>query len=146
MPHPWLDVFLPGEVAEPFVVDTFSRFRFNDPGLAGFGLLFPILRSAVTRPSLVTPESDTDWIYLFDVLTSAPLPGPNTEFVADKLARNRQLYERARAVGGTLYPISAVRMQPADWAHQYGPRYAELVALKNLHDPDNLLTPGVRMF
>ena len=146
VPHPWVDVFLPGQVAEDFVAETFSRLRFDDLGLAGFGLIFPIRRETLTRRFFAVPESDTEWIFLFDVLTSAPLPGPNTDFVAAKLARNRTIYERARAAGGTLYPISAVPMQPADWALQYGPRYAELAALKALHDPDRILTPGVRMF
>jgi cytokinin dehydrogenase len=50
VPHPWIDVFMPGETVENFVAETFAGFRFDDVGLAGFGLLFPIKRSTVTRP------------------------------------------------------------------------------------------------
>lgn len=147
VPHPWVDVFMPDETVEDFVAETFAGLRFDDVGLAGFGLLFPIQRSRITRPSLPLPSTSTDWVYLFDVLTSAPLPGPNTAFVQAKLARNRSHYERARSRGGKLYSISAVDMQPADWAGQYGAaRYAELTGLKNQYDPDRILTPGVRMF
>lgn len=146
VPRPWIDVFLPGEEVEDFVIDTFADLTFDDVGLAGFGLLFPQRRDKLTRPNFRVPDTQAGWVYLFDVLTSAPLPGPNTAFVAEKLARNRQIYERARAVGGTLYPISAAPMEPADWAQQYGSRYATMQALKDLHDPDRILTPGIAVF
>jgi cytokinin dehydrogenase len=145
-PHPWVDVFVPGQEAERFVADTFTQLRFDDLGLAGFGLVFPIHKAHLSRRFLTVPESDTDWIYLVDVLTSAPIPGDNSAFVAEKLARNRRIYERARDVGGTLYPISAVDMTPDDWAVQYGPRYAELARLKRRYDPDRVLRPGRRVF
>lgn len=145
-PHPWIDVFLPGQETEKYVTETFSRLKFDDVGVAGFGLLFPIHTSRLSRRFLAVPESDNDWIFLFDVLTSAPLAGDNEAFVAEKLARNRQLYERARDIGGTLYSISAVDMTPADWAHQYGPRHAELAQLKQQYDPHGTLTPGRRVF
>jgi cytokinin dehydrogenase len=145
-PRPWIDVSLPGQVTEQFVTNTFSSLKFDDIGLAGFGLLFPLRRSLLTRPSFTIPESDNEWIYLFDVLTSAPLPGPNTAFVAEKLARNRAIYERARDVGGKLYPISAVTMEPSDWQQQYGTRYPEIAALKQQYDPAGILTPGLQIF
>lgn len=146
VPHPWIDVFLPGEETEQFFAHTFAELRFDDVGLGGFALMFPILRRTITRPGPPMPASEDDWIFLFDILTAAPAPGPNRQFVADKLARNRDLYERARAVGGKLYAISAVPMERADWAQQYAGRYAELSALKAQHDPNGILTPGVRMF
>jgi cytokinin dehydrogenase len=85
-------------------------------------------------------------VYLFDVLTSAPSPGPNTACVQAKLARNRAHFEKARPRGGKLYSISAVPVDPPDWV-QHGPsRYAELAVLKKTYDPDGILTPGVHMF
>ena len=146
VPHPWVDVFLPGQQAGAFFADTFSRLEFDDLGAVGYSVVFAIQRSLLTRRYFAVPESTTDWIFLFDLLTAAPEPGPNTGFVADKLARNREIYERARAIGGTLYPISAVLMEPADWAKQYGPRYKDFAALKKRHDPAGILTPGPRMF
>jgi FAD/FMN-containing dehydrogenase len=145
-PRPWFDVFLPGQVAEGFVVDTFSELALDDVGPTGFGLVYPIRRDTLTRQFFTVPDSSTGWIFLFDILTSAPAPGPNTRFVAEKIARNRAVFERARARGGTLYPISATPMTPADWARQYGARYAEFARLKRRYDPAGILTPGVRMF
>jgi cytokinin dehydrogenase len=146
VPHPWVDVFLPGQKAAGFFADTFSRLQYDDLGAVGYSVVFAIKRSLITRHYFAVPESTNDWIFLFDLLTAAPAPGPNTEFVAGKLARNRGIYERASAIGGTLYPISAVEMRPADWARQYGRRYRDFAALKKRHDPAGILTPGLHMF
>jgi hypothetical protein len=146
VPHPWIDLFLPGELASSFVPNTISSFTYDDVGAAGLILLLPQLRSKLTRPYLSVPDSTTPWIVLFDILTSAPAPGRNALFVAEKLKRNRRLYEQARALGATLYPISAVPVTPADWAIHYGPRYPQLEALKEQFDPANIMTPGPNMF
>ncbi|TCO59776.1 FAD-binding protein [Actinocrispum wychmicini] len=146
VPHPWVDVFLPGQKAAGFFTDTFSRLAYDDLGAVGYSVVFAVKRSLLTRQYFAVPESTTDWIFLFDLLTAAPAAGPNTEFVAAKLARNRGIYERARDIGGTLYPISAVEMRPPDWAHQYGPRYQDFAALKKKHDPASILTPSLHMF
>ena len=146
MPHPWIDVFLPPEATESFVRSTVANLRFDDVGEAGFVLLFPIRRNLITRRFFNVPESTNGWFYLFDILPSAPAPGPNSAWVAEKLQRNRNIYEQARALGGKFYSISAVSLTPADWAHQFGARYAEFTSLKNLHDPDRVLTPGPNVF
>jgi cytokinin dehydrogenase len=146
VPHPWIDNFLPGHATEQYVVDTVDGLRFDDMGAVGFILLFPQRRSSLTRPSLVVPDSDPDWVVLFDILTSAAGPNPGQAFIDAKLARNRRIFERARSVGGKLYPISAVHMDPSDWAAHYGPRYPHLAALKAQRDPDGILTPGLAIF
>lgn len=146
VPHPWIDVFLPGQEVTTFVPDTMSRLNFDDVGAAGFVLLFPLRREYLTRRFFPAPDTTNGWVFLFDVLTSAPAPGPNTEFVAEKLRRNREIYDRAVAVGGKLYPISAVRLEPCDWAQQFGPLFDEFSNLKNRFDPSNIMTPGLNIF
>ena len=146
VPHPWIDVFLPGEAAPTFVPRTMSSLAFDDVGAVGFVLLFPIRRELLTRRNFPMPAGDSEWVFLFDVLTSAPAPGPNTAFVAEKLRRNRRIYEEARAVGGKLYPISAVRMEPGDWLANYGFRYFELARLKHRFDPNRIMTPAPHVF
>jgi FAD/FMN-containing dehydrogenase len=146
VPHPWLDLFLPGEIVESFVPQTISSLSYDDVGAAGLILLLPQLRSKLTRPYLAVPDTNTPWVVLFDILTSAPALGRNPAFVTQKLKRNRRLYEQARELGATVYPISAVKLAPSDWAIHYGARYAPLRTLKRRHDPANIMTPGVRMF
>ncbi len=146
VPHPWIDNFLPGKAAERFVADTLAELNFEDLGAAGLILVFAMQRSKLTRPSFVMPSADPKWVVLFDVLTSAPGPGPNSDFVAEKLARNRTIYERARAAGGKLYPISAVPMRTDDWKQHYGARYADLLQLKAAHDPDGIMGANLGIF
>jgi FAD/FMN-containing dehydrogenase len=59
---------------------------------------------------------------------------------------NRELYDRARAVGGTHYPVGAIPLTPADWRAHYGPRYPEVAQAKAHFDPKHVLTPGQGIF
>jgi cytokinin dehydrogenase len=58
------------------------------------------------------------------------------------LARNRRLFEQARAAGGTPYPIGSIPFARSDWVRQYGDAWTPLIALKRRYDPDGILTPG----
>lgn len=141
---PWFDVFLPNNVVEQYVGDVWSKLTFEDVGQTGVVLLFPLKHSALTRPFFRVP--DDEWIFLFDILTSAPTPEPNPGFLQRMLDRNRQLFEQSRALGGTYYPIGSVPFSRKDWELQYGKEWSELVRLKHRFDPDNILTPGQGIF
>jgi FAD/FMN-containing dehydrogenase len=62
------------------------------------------------------------------------------------LARNRRWFERARALGGTRYPISAIEFTPEDWEQHYGALWTEFRKRKQRFDPDNILAPGLGIF
>jgi hypothetical protein len=144
---PWFDVWLPDSSVEQFVSTAASSLTAQDVGPTGFILLLPQLRSSMTRPLLRLPDVPGDeFVYLFDILTSAALPGPNGAFVSKMLARNRELYDAARAVGGVRYPIGAIEFSQADWAAHYGPEWPQFQALKHQYDPDGVLTPGPGIF
>jgi cytokinin dehydrogenase len=55
-------------------------------------------------------------------------------------------YERVRAAGGTLYPVSAFRMSAEDWRGHFGSEFARLRDAKRSFDPDSILTPGYEVF
>jgi cytokinin dehydrogenase len=143
--HPWFDAWLPESKVEGFVGNTLANLTPEDVGPTGFLLLFPQRRSKLDRPFLRVPDSGK-WVYLFDILTAAPAPGPNPDFARRMLARNRGLYEQVRRLGGTLYPIGATALERADWRIQYGPVFDEFKAAKRRFDPDNILTPGPGIF
>lgn len=148
VPHLWIDNFLPGDVPPTLVPNELSRLKLDDVGVAGLILLLPIRKATLGRRYFPMPETDSDseYVFLFSIMTSAGGPGPNTSFVQQKLARNRAIYERARARGGKIYPISAVALDQSDWAAQHGDNYDELWDLKERFDPNYLLTPNVKMF
>jgi FAD/FMN-containing dehydrogenase len=93
------------------------------------------------------PKPDgSDWIYLFDILTVSDRPDPGSAFATQMLDRNRRLFDKARATGGTRYPIGALEFSPTDWVTQYGDSWTEFRRRKRLFDPDNILTPGPGIF
>jgi cytokinin dehydrogenase len=55
---------------------------------------------------------------------------------------NRAVYDRVRAAGGTLYPVSALPMSRGDWRRHFGPAFRRLQEAKDRFDPRDVLTPG----
>ena len=62
------------------------------------------------------------------------------------VADNRAVYERVRAAGGTLYPVSALPMAAGDWRRHFGPAYGGLARARRRFDPLGILTPGYEIF
>jgi len=143
--HPWFDVFLPDSKVESYVGEVLPRLTPEDIGPSGFVLLFALKRSQLKRPLLRVPTTG-QYVWLFDILTSSAAPGPDPAFVAKMLARNRSLFEKARALGGTRYPIGSLEFSKQDWRIQYGEAYNDFKRAKCRFDPDSILTPGPRIF
>ncbi|WP_328331714.1 FAD-binding protein [Kribbella sp. NBC_00382] len=138
---PWFTVWLPETHAERYVTEVVQGLTPDDIGDGGFVLLYAHRRAKLTRPSLRLPEQDdSDWVYLFTLMTAT------ATFSEDLLARNRRLYDRARALGGTRYPIESVAFTQADWADHYGDRWPHLQQVKHTTDPAGILTPGPGIF
>jgi FAD/FMN-containing dehydrogenase len=138
---PWFDAWLPDATVERYIGAVIPTLTPLDVGATGFVLLIPARRSSLHAPLLRVPGG-TDWVYLFDILTSSAGPGPDPAFTPQMLARNRRLFEQARAAGGTRYPIGSIPFTRSDWVRQYGDAWAGLVARKRRYDPDGILTPG----
>jgi cytokinin dehydrogenase len=144
---PWFDVCLPERTVEGYVAEVIPTLTPHDVGPTGFLLLIPQRRSKLTRPFFRVPEADGgDWVYMFHILTSSALPGPDPVFVSEMLERNRRLFDKARQAGATRYPIGAIEFGQADWISHYGPMWPQLVECKRRYDPDSILTPGPGIF
>lgn len=143
--HPWFDVFLPDETVEQYVTEVTETLTFDDVGATGFLLLFPQKRSKFKNGALQVP-GNTEWVYLYDILTAAPAPGFDAEFDTQMRERNRRLFEQASALGGKRYPIGTLEFSHSDWREHYGRDYHRLRALKRRFDPQGILTPGPRIF
>ncbi|HYP74400.1 MAG TPA: FAD-binding protein [Polyangiaceae bacterium] len=144
--HPWFDVFLPDAKVEQYVADVLPTLTPEDVGPTGFMLLFALKRSKLKRPLLRVPERG-DYVYLFDILTSSSVPGdPDPAFVSRMLARNRRLFEKARDLGGTRYPIGSLEFSRSDWERQYGNQWDDFKRAKRRFDPDALLAPNLGIF
>lgn len=137
-PHPWLDLIVPDEHIEALasrVIASMNPARV----LPGSPILFyPMRRSRLTRPQ--PPMPDADLCYGFDVLRTVP---PHPGLLTNALRENREFHEMNVALGGRLYPISAVRQSHADWKRHFAPRWDALVEQRMRHDPANLFGHSV---
>ncbi|MBA9004871.1 FAD-binding protein [Thermomonospora cellulosilytica] len=98
-PHPWGIVFLPARHAAAVIEATLAETTAADIGLSGVILISRLSVRGV--PALPVPP---DPVMLAMLRTASPgAAGPDA-----MLEANRRLLERARAVGGTRYPIDAV--------------------------------------
>jgi FAD/FMN-containing dehydrogenase len=140
LPGPWINVFLPDQATDAYVADVLATTPPPDAG--GVMLLYPIPNELIDRPLVRLPNSPV--VFLLAILRA--VSPPNDADVQRLLTVNRALYDKARALGGTHYPVGAIPLTPADWRAHYGPRYAEVLLAKTRFDPKHVLTPGQGIF
>lgn len=140
-PHPWLNIFIPGDKAEAFVREVLAETTAEDLG-QGPVLLYPFFNERADAPFVRLPS--TPKVFILALLRTAVPPTPET--AAALVAKNRAIFERLTAIGGKRYPIDSVPMNRADWREHFGPVWDEFVYAKQRFDPDNVLTPGQHIF
>jgi len=141
-PHPWLTTFVGDASVESVVGGELAELPPADLGPLGQVVVSPILREPVRSPLLRLPPDPV--CYTFNLFR---LPATDDAGEARRLVTaNRAVYERVRDAGGTLYPVSAFPMSPADWRRHFGAAFGQLREAKHDHDPGHVLTPGYEVF
>ncbi|GLZ42996.1 FAD-binding protein [Actinokineospora sp. NBRC 105648] len=139
--NPWLNLFLPDKATDAYIADLLSRTTPADTG-GGPILFYPVPRKRLTRPLVSVPDSPT--VFVLSILrTVAP---PDETVVRKLLTDNRAAYERARAIGGTQYPIGSIPTTRADWPRHYGAEYGRARKAKAQYDPRGILAPEQGIF
>jgi cytokinin dehydrogenase len=141
-PHPWLTTFVGDAAVQSVVTGELARLAPADLGPLGQVVVSPVLRASVSSPLLRLPP---DALCVTFNLVRLPATGDAAE-ARRLVAANRAVYERVRNAGGTLYPVSALPMSPADWRAHFGSAFGRLGDAKRRHDPDHVLTPGYEVF
>jgi cytokinin dehydrogenase len=136
-PHPWIDLIVPGSATVAFVGDVQATIKPLAPGDRFSILLIPAKPAHFTRPLFRAPSEEH--AFGFGILRFSPYD-PNV--IDQILDFNRMIYDKNRDLGGTHYPISALRLAAQDWRRHYGPYWGELLAAKRRYDPDNVLASG----
>lgn len=142
-PHPWLDLFLPGEAADAYAASVVDKLTLADIGASGVVLLYPVPTARLTAPLLRVPDSEL--AFLFAVLRTAS-PDTGALPAAAMLEANRELYLAAQALGGTQYPVGSIPMTGHDWRVQYGDQWQHFSDAKHRYDPHGILAPGQGIF
>jgi FAD/FMN-containing dehydrogenase len=141
LPHPWIDVFVPGTEAASFIGEMLAQTTEASMG-QGPILIYPVRRDKVNTPFLQLP--DDEHFFLFSLLRTAFPPTPAN--IQDLLAQNRNIYDALVEIGGKRYPIGAVELTQADWQTHFGDQWSDFVDAKDNFDPDYVLTPGQKIF
>lgn len=139
LPHPWIDMFVPGDVVNGFVQDVLDQTTLADTG-QGPIIIYPFKRAKVTAPFMALPEGEN--CYLFSILRTAVPP----ELAGQLVAKNRAIYEDLRDLGGKRYAISSIPFDPQDWHDHFGDQWWDFAIAKLKYDPKNVLTPGQGIF
>lgn len=141
LPHPWVNLFVPAVNAPTFIGQTLDNLTVDDVG-QGPILIYPFNRDVFRTPFFRVPDSRH--FFVFALLRNAVPPTP--ERVAELVAANRELFERAVELGGKRYPFDSVPMRKHDWQKHYQPLWGAFVRAKRHFDPDEILTPGQGIF
>jgi len=141
-PHPWLSLLLPEQEALSFVPALLAERAQQGLRTCGTVQLRPLVSSRLRAPLLRRPTAEA--LCLVTLMRMAPPADPDA--VRQALVANRELYERARQLGGVLDPVSAVAMAPRDWQTHFGPRWGELARAKKQYDPHRILTRGYALW
>lgn len=140
LPHPMLDLILPGSEARAFTAAMLESVVPAD--VAGPVLIYPYQRESLRTPFFRAPDEGR--VVLVGLMRTTVPPSP--ERVQAQLAQNRRLYESAVAHGGCYYPVDSVPMAPDDWERQFGGQWDTIVEAKQRFDPRHLLNPGQSVF
>ena len=140
LPHPWLNIFLPDAAIDEFLADTFATLTPADIGIDFPVTFFWINTELCTRPLFRLPNAQFVW--LFHLMGTLP----DQESARQMIIRYRKFFDRARELGGKLYPINSLPMTRQDWKEHFDPFWEKFVQAKHRFDPDNILTPGPEIF
>ena len=143
LPHPWLMTFVGDcRVEEVVAAELAALDPAADLGPFGQVVVSPIRRNAIVSPMLRMPADEL--CHTFNLVrVPASDDAGETERLVDA---NRATYERVKAAGGTLYPVSALAFSPREWREHFGASFVRLEAAKARYDPARILTPGYEVF
>ena len=113
-----------------------------DLGPVGQVSLSAFRRQSIRTPLLRLPPDPLCYAFNLIRIPSTPDAAEAARLVAD----NRAVYERLRAAGGTLYPVSALAMSREDWRAHFAEAFEPLRTAKQQFDPAHLLAPGYEVF
>jgi cytokinin dehydrogenase len=137
-PQPWLLGFVRGSNAESVLREVMDGLTAADIGPFGRITFYPLATAAMRTPLARLPDEAQVF-----VLNLIRIPASNDRAMAERMvAHNRQLYERLRNAGGTLYPVSALPMSPDDWQRHFGAAWPAFHQAMQHCDPSGILAPG----
>jgi cytokinin dehydrogenase len=140
MPHPFLGVLMPDsailEFAQGLLAGVGPSPAEPDPVVE----FYRVDTSQCSHPLFKAPSGSAAFLVVF--LSSYSQPAA----ASDLLGRGRQIFERARSLGGSWIPSSAVPLSRQEWKAHFGSSWQQFASAKRRFDPDDILSPGPNIF
>ncbi|KAL9275370.1 Cytokinin dehydrogenase 3-like protein [Drosera capensis] len=140
VPHPWLNIFVPGSRISEFNSEVFASIL-NDPSKAtGPFLLYPMLRNKWdNRMSALTPEEDV--FYTLEFLHSS---GFDDWEVCEN--QNKTMLQFCKDKGIKVKQYLPYFENKQGWRNHFGSEWGRFQTRKASFDPKMILSPGPRIF
>jgi len=134
--HPWLDVILPGDVAEQWLAETLDALDPADPA-DGPVMMYPMMAGRSRGSFLQLPASD--YCVRVDVLRSVLPESPRTAL--QLIESNRERYARAVAGGAVHYPSGALDLTDDEWRAHFSRVWDAFRRARAAYDPARMFSP-----
>ncbi|GAB2219564.1 hypothetical protein Droror1_Dr00007201 [Drosera rotundifolia] len=140
VPHPWLNIFIPGSRISEFSSEVFASIL-NDPSKAiGPFLLYPMLRNKWdNRMSVVIPEEDV--FYTLELLHSSGFD--DWEACENQ---NKSTLQFCKDNGIKVKQYLPYFQNKDGWRIHFGSEWGRFQMRKASFDPKMILSPGPRIF
>jgi cytokinin dehydrogenase len=133
--HPWMEVILPWNVAQPYIGQVLSQLPPTALGPGGHVLLWPSSGTTSSVPWFMRPDDEL-------VMGFGILPGVPAQYLDIALPKLNLASELSMAMGGKRYLSGLIQFNRDHWKSHYGDRWEEFKALKKRFDPDRVLNPN----
>jgi cytokinin dehydrogenase len=141
LPQPAFSILLPSSAATQWISGVLPRLTVDDLGSYNAIQIFAWRGSRFGQPLFRAPCTEEKLVGFALIRYAA-----NAEQAALMVEANRRLFEEARALGGTLYPFSAVKLSKSEWRQHYGDEFKRLTQAKRRYDGNNVLASGPDIF
>ncbi|XP_052137021.1 cytokinin dehydrogenase 1 [Oryza glaberrima] len=142
VPHPWLNLFVPGSRIADFDRGVFKGILQTATDIAGPLIIYPVNKSKWDAAmSAVTPEGEEEVFYVVSLLFSAV-----ANDVAALEAQNRRILRFCDLAGIGYKAYLAHYDSRGDWVRHFGAKWDRFVQRKDKYDPKKLLSPGQDIF
>ncbi|GAB4827792.1 Cytokinin dehydrogenase 6 [Ancistrocladus abbreviatus] len=143
VPHPWLNLLVPGSKIHEFADHVFGSILTRSSN--GPILIYPLNKSKWdNRTSAIIPEEDI--FYLVAFLSSAVPFSKGTDGLDSILAQNRRILEFCKMAQLGVKQYLPHYTTQGEWRTHFGARWQLLVERKAAYDPLAILAPGHNIF
>lgn len=142
VPHPWLNLFIPGSRILEFDTGVFKGLL-RDANPIGIILMYPMNKDRWdNRMTAMTPTGDEDVFYAVSFLWSAL----SADDVVQLEKANELVMDLCAKTDIEFKQYLPHHTSQDGWKQHFGAKWGEIAELKAKYDPHAILSPGQKIF